>query len=68
MSARKDLVLDYHEGFRQSDHARVLACLTEDVVRDLPGFRHLQGTAAFDGEIENPDFEGSPNLFVDRLV
>ena len=68
MSARKDLVLDYHEGSRQSDHARVLACLTEDVVWDLPEFRHLQGEAAFDGEIENPDFEGSPTLFVDRLV
>jgi ketosteroid isomerase-like protein len=68
MSARKDLVLDYHEGFRQSDHTRVLACLTEDVVWDHLGFRHRQGKAAFDGEIENPGFEGSPNLFVDRLV
>jgi uncharacterized protein len=68
MTARKDLVLEYHEGFRQSDHARVLACLTEDVVWDLPGFRHLQGKADFDGEIENPDFEGSPTLVVDRLV
>jgi ketosteroid isomerase-like protein len=68
MSARKDLVLVYHEGFRQSDHARVLACLTEDVVWDLPGFRHLQGKAGFDSEIENPDFEGSPTLHVDRLV
>jgi ketosteroid isomerase-like protein len=68
MPARKDLVREYHEGFRQSDHVRVLACLTEDVVWDLPGFRHLQGKAEFDSEIENPDFEGSPTLFVDRLV
>jgi uncharacterized protein len=68
MSARKDLVLEYHEGFRESDHRRVLACLTEDVVWDLPGFRHLQGKAEFDSEIENPDFEGSPTLHVDRLV
>ena len=68
MPARKDLVLEYHEGFRQSDHARVLACLTEDVVWDLPGFRHLQGKTEFDSEIENPDFKGSPTLFVDRLV
>jgi ketosteroid isomerase-like protein len=68
MSARKDLVLEYHEGFRQSDHARVLACLTDDVVWDLPGFRHLAGKAEFDSEIENPDFEGSPTLLVDRMV
>lgn len=68
MSAHKDLVQEYHEGFRQSDHARVLACLTENVVWDIPGFRHLEGKAEFDGEIENPDFEGSPTLFVDRLV
>ena len=68
MSARKELVQEYHEAFRQSDHARVLACLTEDVVWDLPGFRHLQGKPEFDSEIENPDFEGSPTLFVDRLV
>ena len=68
MSARKDLVTEYHEGFRESDHARVLACLTDDVIWDLPGFRHLQGKAEFDSEIENPDFEGSPTLSVDRLV
>lgn len=68
MSARKDLIHEYHEGFRESDHARILACLTDDVVWDLPGFRYLKGKAEFDSEIENPDFTGSPTLSVDRLV
>lgn len=68
MTARKALVQEYHEGFRASDHARVLACLTDNVVWDLPGFRHLEGKAAFDSEIENPDFDGSPTLHVDQLV
>ena len=68
MSARKRAVDEYFEGFRRSDHARILALLTEDVVWDLPGFRHLEGKAEFDSEIENPDFSGSPTLEVSRLI
>ena len=68
MSTRKEAVERYFEGFRRSDHAGILALLTDDVVWDLPGFRHLEGKEAFDDEIENPDFEGSPKLTVDRLI
>ncbi|HYZ98012.1 MAG TPA: nuclear transport factor 2 family protein [Acidimicrobiales bacterium] len=68
MSAQKDVVEKYFEGFRRSDHQQVLACLTDDVVWDLPGFKHLVGKDAFDGEIENDEFVGSPTLVVDRLV
>ncbi len=68
MTTRKATVEAYFEGFRRSDHAMVLALLTGDVVWDLPGFRHLEGKAAFDGEIENPAFEGSPVLAIGRLV
>lgn len=53
MSTRKRVVENYFEGFRTSDRERVLDCLTEDVVWDLPGFKHLEGKEAFDGEIEN---------------
>jgi ketosteroid isomerase-like protein len=68
MSARKATVETYFEGFRRSDHAMILALLTDDVMWDLPGFRHLEGKEAFNGEIENPAFEGSPKLVIDRLV
>ena len=68
MSERKRVVERYFEGFRRSDHAQVLGCLTEDVVWDFPGYRHLTGKAAFDDEIENDEFVGSPTLIVDRLV
>jgi ketosteroid isomerase-like protein len=68
VSARKDVVETYFEGFRRSDHAMILACLTDDVVWDLPGYAHLEGKQAFDGEIENEEFEGSPTLTIDRLV
>jgi ketosteroid isomerase-like protein len=68
VSSHKDVVNEYIEGFRRSDHDRILALLTDDVIWDLPGFRHLRGKAAFDGEIENEEFVGSPILVVDRLI
>ena len=68
MPSHKQVVEDYFEGFRHSDHGRILACLTDDVIWDLPGYRHLEGKGAFDGEIENDQFEGSPLLTLDRLI
>ena len=65
---RKAVVDRYFDGFRRSDHAQILACLTDDVAWDLPGFAHLQGKEAFDREIENDEFVGSPTLTVDRVV
>lgn len=68
MSEHKATVERYFDGFRRSDHELILGCLTDDVVWDLPGYRHLDGKEAFDGEIENEDFVGSPSLTVDRLI
>ena len=68
MSARKDLVERYFEGFRRSDHGAILGCLTDDVAWDLYGHAHLTGKDAFDREIESDEFVGSPTLTVDRLV
>ena len=68
MSGHKRAVESYFEGFRQSDHPGILGLLTDDVIWDLPGFKHLQGKEAFDGEIENPDFVGRPRLIIDRLI
>ena len=68
MSTRKQVVEQYFEGFRRIDHEAILALLTDDVVWDLPGFKHLEGKTAFDGEIENPDFEGGPELEINRLI
>jgi uncharacterized protein len=64
----KDVVEAYFEGFRRSDHDQILACLTDEVVWDLPGYAHLRGKDAFDQEIENDEFVGSPTLIVDRLI
>jgi uncharacterized protein len=68
VSEHKRVVERYFEGFRRGDHELILGCLTDDVVWDLPGFKHLEGKEAFDGEIENPAFEGQPKLDVDRVV
>jgi ketosteroid isomerase-like protein len=68
VSRHKEVVETYFEGFRRGDHQQILACLTDDVVWDLPGYRHLTGKEAFDREIENEDFVGHPTLTVDRLI
>jgi ketosteroid isomerase-like protein len=56
------------EGFRRSDHAGVLSCLTGDVEWLIPGVFHVRGKEAFDKEIENEAFVGSPVIVVTRMV
>jgi ketosteroid isomerase-like protein len=56
------------KGFRTSDHAMVLSCLTEDVEWLIPGVFHVRGREAFDKEIENEAFVGSPVIVVTRMV
>ena len=68
MTENKKVVERYMEGFRRSDHAMVLSCLTDDVVWDMPGFFHLEGKPAFDAEIENPAFVGSPTITISRVI
>lgn len=67
-TAQKTMVEAYFAGFRTTNHPAILACLTDDVVWDLPGFKHLEGKEAFDGEIEGEGFNGSPELEIDRLI
>jgi uncharacterized protein len=64
VSTQTDMVSAYMEGFRRSDHAAVLATLTDDVEWVIHGHRSLRGKEAFDAEIENDAFEGSPELTV----
>lgn len=68
LSVNKSTVENYLEGFRRSDHAMVLSTLTDDVVWDIPGFVHLEGKDAFDKEIENTTFSGSPIIEVTHMT
>lgn len=58
----------YLAGFKAGDHQAILACLTDDVIWDLPGYRRLEGKVAFDGEIESEGFVGRPDLHLDRMI
>jgi uncharacterized protein len=64
----KQVVETYIEGFRRSDHAMILGCVTDDVIWDLKGYKWLQGRDAFDAEIENDATPGPPTLTIDRMI
>jgi ketosteroid isomerase-like protein len=68
MSANKDTVSRYIDGFNRSDHAQILSCLTDDIEWLMPGAFHLHGKPAFDKEIENEAFTGSPIVRVTRMT
>jgi uncharacterized protein len=68
LTGNKRTIEKYMAGFRASDHAAILSCLTDDVEWDIPGMFHSKGKAAFDREIENEAFVGKPEITVTRLV
>jgi uncharacterized protein len=68
MSEQKQTVEKYMDGFRVTDHEKILSCLTDDVVWELPGFYLHNGKAAFDKEIENPNADGHPDIKVTQLI
>lgn len=68
MSLNKKVVEEYMQGFRESDHAKILSCLTDDIVWDIPGHAYLKGKEQFDKEIENDAFEGKPIITITRLI
>ena len=65
---QRDVVADYFDGFRTSDHPRILATLTDDVEWVIHGARTTRGKDEFDSEIENPAFTGCPELDVQRVL
>ncbi len=68
MTPNKETVETYLDGFRKSDHEQILSCLSEDVEWEMPGVFHRVGKDAFDKEIENEGFVGSPIITITRLV
>ena len=58
----------YMDGFRESDHPKILSSLTDDVVWYMPAMITLSGKEAFDKEIENDLFEGKPSIQIKRMV
>jgi len=68
MSPNKRTVEKYMDAFRRTDHQAILSCLTVDVEWLIPGLFHIKGKDAFDKEIENAAFVGSPAITVTRLT
>jgi uncharacterized protein len=68
VNTRQQIIDRYMDGFRRSDHEAILGCLTDDVVWRIHGLRTTHGKGDFDDEIENPAFEGSPELTVERTI
>jgi ketosteroid isomerase-like protein len=56
------------DGFRKSDHNQILSCLADEVEWEMPGAFHLVGKEAFDKEIENDAFVGSPTITITRMT
>ena len=68
MSRNTDTVERYLDGFRRSDHAQILSCLTDDIEWTVFGAFHLTGKQAYDEAIEGVGFTGPPRLDVVRMV
>jgi len=68
MTENKKTIEKYMDGFKKSDHEQILSCLTDDVVWEMPGQFHLVGKDAFDKEIENDAFIGSPTISIVRMI
>jgi len=68
MGNNKQTVSRYMDGFNAVDHSKILSCLTDDVIWELPGAYIHHGKAAFDKEIENDAFTGKPVINVSRMT
>ena len=68
LSKNKQTVQKYMDAFGKTDHAAILSCLTDDIEWFIPGGFRITGKAAFDKEIENDAFVGSPIIKVTRMI
>ena len=64
----KETIERYLDGFRRTDHAQILDCLTDDIKWTVFGAFSLEGKDAYDAAIEGPGFAGNPDLHVVRMV
>jgi uncharacterized protein len=58
----------YMDGFRRTDRAQILSCLTEDVEWEIPGFLRVRGKDEFDRHIVDEGFVGSPDIVITRML
>ncbi|MCW3170009.1 nuclear transport factor 2 family protein [Chryseobacterium sp. 09-1422] len=68
MSTNKETVQKYMDAFQETDHEKILSCLTQDVIWEMPGVYQHHGKGEFDKEIENENFTGKPKITVFRMT
>jgi ketosteroid isomerase-like protein len=68
MSENKRTVQKYMDGFRVTDRAAILSCVTDDVEWEIPGMFHSRGRDAFNEHIVDPGFAGHPVITVTRMT
>ncbi len=68
MTPNKRTVEAYMDGFRRTDRAQILSCLTDDVEWVIPGAFHVQGKDAFATHIVDEGFVSHPLITVSRLT
>ena len=68
MIKNKQTVQKYMETFSKTDRTDILSCLTQDVELVIPGAFHKKRKIAFDNEIENNAFVGSPIIKATRMT
>jgi hypothetical protein len=64
----KKVVETYVEGYNTGDNVKILSCLAEDVIWEMPGFFNLKGKDQFDKEISNGAADGNPTIAISQLV
>jgi ketosteroid isomerase-like protein len=68
MTDNRDTVLQYIEGFRNTDREQILSLVTNDVVWKIPGAFEIKGMSAFAAHIVDEGFRTNPDIIVERLV
>ena len=68
MTQNKRTIELYMDGFRKTDRAQILSCLTDDVEWAIPGMFQVQGKSSFSKHIVDEGFVGQPVITVSRLL
>src|SRR5262245_4476536 len=58
----------YMDGFRRTDRAQILSCLTDDVEWMNPGMFHVRGKEDFANHVVDDGFGGKPQITVGRMM
>jgi ketosteroid isomerase-like protein len=68
VTRNKQTVETFMDGFRRTDRARILACLTDDVEWEVPGAFHARGKPEFGNHIVDEGFVANPEIALTRMT